>query len=293
MAVGPHLDLGGREPLARDLDGSGLVEGSLQRGAVGLGQGPLHVVHARPESGPEDAEAGDHRPGDEPTQALDVLHVLHVQLVLDLGLDGVVELDAGVHEEGAPQRLAGADLGVGSGGPAQGHEGLGRGHLTGQARVGLAVLLGPVGEMHRLLAGEPAVQLVGEEGDERRQQLGRHDQGALQGGMGGGIRRLPEARPRAADVPVRQLVDEAGQRGGTPECVERLQARRHGRAGALELVEHPAVEHVAGFDRFLARRPSVDVRIRREERPHVPQRQQRLACRLADALGVHAAVRPR
>ena len=78
--------------------------------------------------------------------------------------------------------------------------------------------------MHRLVvAREVAEHLVGDERAERREQLRERAQALVQRRVRGRIGRLPEARPRAAHVPVREVVDELGQRLRAAERVERLE----------------------------------------------------------------------
>ena len=155
-------------------------------------------------------------------------------------------VDARVEQQGPAERLAHLDLGVGAGGPPEGDEPPGRGHLRPPASASSAPGGDrPVGQVHRGLAGERDVQLVGEERAERRQQLGdvttRH---VVQRGVGLRVARLPEPGAAAAHVPVGQVVDEAGQAGGAPQGVEVLEGVGDLGDGVVELAEHPAVEHV-------------------------------------------------
>ena len=84
--------------------------------------------------------------------------------------------------------------------------------------------VGPVGEVHRLVgAGEVAVQLVGDERAERREQLRDRRQRLVQRRVRGRVGRLPEARPRPAHVPVREVVDELGERLRAAQRVEVLE----------------------------------------------------------------------
>ena len=97
-------------------------------------------------------------------------------------------------------------------------------HRLLQLDVALA-RLGEVAEMdRRLRAVQVLVDRVGDERRQRREQL-RHGQQALAQRPEGRRVPVPEAPARAADVPVRQVVDERGDRpagGGRVVVVEPL-----------------------------------------------------------------------
>ena len=193
VLVGSQLDVLGVQPLACDLHPSLLVERRLERGPVGVGQGLLDLVHPLAQPGAERVEVGHGRPRHELGQAGHVLQVLDVELLADLLPDLGRELDVGgVHEEGPLQGLTGADLGVGAGGPPQPDELTGAGHGPGEGGVGGSGGDRPVGRVHRELAGETDVDLVGQVRGEGRQQLGGRHQAAIEGGVGSRVRRAPE-----------------------------------------------------------------------------------------------------
>ena len=101
---------------------------------------------------------------------------------------------------------------------------------------------------------------------------------------------------RPPHVPVREVVDEAAEAGGGGEGVEALQRVGDRGDGVVELGEDPAVEHVGGSavgPRRARRLPAVEVGVGGEEGEHVPEREQRLAGRLPDALVGHPAGGPR
>ncbi len=135
MAVGAHLDLVRGEALAGDLDEAVALERGLQLAAVGCGERGLHLVDLRSEARAERAEVRHHRPAHEAREGVDVVEGLHVQLVGDLGAPRCGELDAGVEEQRAPQRLADLCLRLGAGGATDGDEAAHGLHLGGEGGV--------------------------------------------------------------------------------------------------------------------------------------------------------------
>ncbi len=147
-----------------------------------------------------------------------------------------------------------------------------------------------VGEVHRPLAGQPAPDLLGDE----RQQRGRGARDGLERRPQRVERRerlvglaAPEPVAGAADVPVRQHVEEAAHRvarGGDLVGVELL---GHVADELAQLGEQVAVEDVGRGRRALrlvALAAARGVGVEREERPGVPQRDHHLAHAVADAL---------
>ena len=90
------------------------------------------------------------------------------------------------------------------------------------------------------------VHLFGHEGDEGRGELGDGDQALVEGGVGGGlvgvVLALPEAAAAAADVPVREVVDELLDGAAGAGGVVAVEAGVDLDDELLELGEDPAVE---------------------------------------------------
>ena len=105
VLVGAHLDVVGAEPLAGDLHVAVLGQGPSDGRPVGLRERLLHLVDPTSEAGAESAEVGDDRPRQQAGEALDVLELLHVELVCDLATHRLGELDARVQQQRPPQRL--------------------------------------------------------------------------------------------------------------------------------------------------------------------------------------------
>ena len=104
----------------------------------------------------------------------------------------------------------------------------------------------------------------------------------------GGRVAVPEARARAAHVPVRELVDERGDRVAGARGVVGVEPLAHDLGRRVQARERPAVE-VGGRLGVLA--DVVDVRVEDEEAVGVPELEQELAQRLADRVdGEHVAV---
>ena len=255
----------------------------------------LHVVDLGPQARPERPEVGHDRPRHQAREGVDVVERLDVELRGDLVERLAPEAGPGCSSSArrsgwrtltlasvraarprATRRRAAPICAASAGSPR-----------TGRQR--------PVRQVDRHVAGQRHVQLVGEERAERRQQLAGHHQGVVQGGVGVGVVGLPEPGPAAADVPVRQVVDEPGQAGGAAEGVEALERVGDRGHGGVELAQQPAVEHVGRLAGLPAGGglPAVEVGVGDEEAEDVPQRQQRLAGGLADAFLEHAPGRPR
>ena len=152
--------------------------------------------------------------------------------------------------------------------------------------------------MHRLVrTGEIPVELISDERAVGREQLREHDQTFVHGCVRVRIRRLPEARPRPADVPVRQVVDEHFECLRAGERVEVVERVGDGVDGAVQPRADPAIEDVGRRSGLavctITGNPPVEVRVCREERVRVPQRQEELARRFVDAFERHALGRPR
>ena len=209
--------------------------------------------HVLAEARPEGPVVRLHLVGDEVARVGDEVELLHVEL----GGDQVGErldpgpLGVGGDDHGAAQRLADLHLGGAAGGVAEADGAAHRRHRRFQVGVaerlvdlGEVAQVDRVGRLAELAAGaalQVAVDLVGEEGGERRQHRHRLDQAGAQGREGGPVA-LPEALAREPHVPVGELLDEVGDRppgGGRVEVVHPLAHRRHRR---LQPREHPAVE---------------------------------------------------
>ena len=98
----------------------------------------------------------------------------------------------------------------------------------------------------RRRAGEVAIDLVGKEGREGRQHLRGDHQRLVQGLVGAdlvGVRfGLPEAAPRAADVPVGEVVDKAFDGARRAVGVELLELVGDAPNAEVELRQQPAIE---------------------------------------------------
>ena len=222
----------------------------------------------------------------------DVAQLLDVELLerdvgeaLDRG-----PLGAGGDDHGRAQRLAHLELRLAAGGEAE-PDGLAHGrHRELEFLVALAGL-GPVGQVDaRLGAVEVVVDLVGHERRERRQQLRDRDQAAAQRRERRRIA-VPEAAAGAADVPVREVVDERGDRVAGAGGVVVIQALGDGLDGGGQPRQRPAIEVVGRRD--VARLDPVDVRVHDVEAVRVPELEQELAQRLADRVDAEQVAVPR
>ncbi len=166
------------------------------------------------------------------------------------------------------QRLADLDLGLAARAQAEPHGLARQRHRLLELLVALGSGLAgwEVAQVHaRQLAVEVVVDLIGDERAERREQL-RHGQQAR--AQRGERRRIavPEAPPRAAHVPVGELVDELGDRPA-----------RGGRVVGVQALARPARAVPAVRDSAQRSRSSPAARRRRPRRRcaaprHPPQR---------------------
>ena len=85
------------------------------------------------------------------------------------------------------------------------------------------------------------MDLVGEEGGERRQHRHRLQQAVAQGREGGAVS-LPEATAREPHVPVGELLDVLGNRPAGGGAVVGVHPLAHGRGRRLQPRQRPAVE---------------------------------------------------
>ena len=175
VALGPHLDLvGGRAARRPPRSQPSRVELAPQRRSRRPSASAAFTsLTLGPSRGPSARKLGTTVQRHEARQRVDVLERLDVQLVGDLGrARSSSSVDARVQQQRPAQRLAHLDLGVGAGRPAERHQPAGgRPSRPASAASARARRLGPVGQVHRRLAGERGVQLVGQERAERRQQL--------------------------------------------------------------------------------------------------------------------------
>jgi hypothetical protein len=128
---------------------------------------------------------------------------------------------------------------------------------------------------------EVVVDLVGDERRERGEQLAHRHQAGAQRRERGRVA-VPEAPARAAHVPVREVVDERGDRLAGAGGVVGLHPLGDLLDRAGQARQRPAVEVVGR--RRVGRRDVVDVRVEDVEAVRVPQLEQELAQRLADGL---------
>ncbi len=151
----------------------------------------------------------------------------------------------------------------------------------------------PVGQVHRAAAGEAAPDLLGDQRQQRRAGAGDDLEAGververLRGRLAVGPAGVPEALPRAADVPVRQHVQEAAHGLAGGRDVIRVHLLLHRLHELPQLGQQVAVEQVrgAGGPARLVAAPAVEgVGVEREEVPRVPQRDEDLADPVADAL---------
>ena len=223
-------------------------------------------LHARPEAGAEPAVVGLGAQVGVGPLVLAGGHRLDVQLFGD---------EVGVGVDRSPHRGVVADHGqrrAAAGAPGRRGPGAGRGPgrprdrttamsasraPVDQGRVGLRVVAvvdagGDGGAGFRLLHHQLLVEGLGHEREHRGHHLGEGDQHLVEGGEGGqgvggggraaGVALAPEAAPRAADVPVGEVVDEGDQRGDHVVEVVALHLVVHPRDQALQHRQDPAVD---------------------------------------------------
>ena len=194
---------------------------------------------------------------------------------------GRQRLPPGGAHQGPGERLPGLGLGLGAGRPAEVDQPSYQGHLPGQlgrrpaSRRPSASRAGAPSRAASRRRDERVPHLVGEERRERRHQP-RHDLQALVQRRERGRVAVPEAAARAADVPVRQVVDELGEALSGAQRVEVLQRGGHVEHRGVGLRQRPPVEQGA-LARLLARRPVVGVGVQGEEGRGVPVGEQDLA----------------
>ncbi len=93
---------------------------------------------------------------------------------------------------------------------------------------------------------EVLIHRLGRERQERGQQLHELDQHMVERGVGSGLvsigLALPEAAARAADVPVRQVVEQQFQRGRGPLGIPGVQRGAHVQGRFVQPCDNPVVE---------------------------------------------------
>ena len=249
-----------------------------------------HLRHVLAEARAERAVVGLDLVGAELVGLRDVAQLLDVELAEHDVLEPLDRraLGAGGHHDGLAQRLAHAELGLAAGGQPEPHGLAHDAHRDLELDVARADL-GEVAQVDaRLGAVEVVVDLVGDERAERRQQVGDADQAAVQRPERGRVA-VPEARPRAAHVPVREVVDERRDRVAGARGVVVVEPLAHDLGRRVQARDRPAVE--LGL-RLAQLRDVVDVRVQDVEAVRVPQLQQELAQRLADRLESRTGSRP-
>ena len=146
--------------------------------------------------------------------------------------------------------------------------------------------------MHRLRVAralQVGVNLLGDERRERRRDFRELDEDVAERPIGEEfvrvVRRLPETAAAAADIPVRQILDELDERPhGLLEVVD-VHRRRHVVDERLHRGDDPAVEEVRALRVDDLRVVEVvDVRVGDEERVGVPPRDEQVAHQLLDAV---------
>ena len=154
----------------------------------------------------------------------------------------------------------------------------------GEQRVVRGDLVRPAGEVHarrRLgarLADEDLPQVLREERKHGRDRAERLDERVPEDAERGLVA-VPEAPARAADVPVRDVVDVRLEGADHVDREPALVARgrvAHQRARALDepRVERPELDVGPALEVFVARREGLDVPVLDEERGRVPERQE-------------------
>ena len=144
--------------------------------------------------------------------------------------------------------------------------------------------LRPAGEVHRVgraLAGagdQVPPELVGEERHHRRDHAQPLDERVPERPERGLVERV-EAPPRAADVPVREVVDELLEGARRPPASSSGRSRRSPRATSCRVrATSQRVERLAsrrpGAQILVRRLEVLDVRVGDEERDRVPEREQ-------------------
>ena len=250
-----------------------------------------HLRHVLAEARPERAVVRLDLVGAELVGLRDVAQLLDVQLAEHDVLEPLDRrpLGAGRDHDGLAQRLAHAELGLPAGGEPEPHGLAHDAHRDLELDVARADLREVAQVDARLGAVEVVVDLVGDERAERRQQVRDADQAAVQRPERGRVA-VPEARARAAHVPVRQLVDERGDRVAGARGVVGVEPLAHDLGGRVQARDRPAVE--LGL-RLAQLGDVVDVRVQDVEAVRVPELEQELADRLADRLGREQVAVPR
>ena len=202
-----------------------------------------HLRHVLAEARAERAVVGLDLEAPQLVGLRDVADRLHVQLVGEQRLEALdrLALAVGRHHDRLAQRLAHLQLGVRPGGAAQLDRVAHHLHVPLELLVARARLR-EVAQVHRGLAAvEVLVDRVGNERGQRREQLGDRDQAVVQHRERGRVA-VPEAPPREAHVPVREVVDEL--RDGAPgeRRVVVLHALDHALGGGRQARLDPAVE---------------------------------------------------
>ena len=277
--------------MAADIDGAVIVGGPV----TGSG-GAEHGLHVLAEAGSQRLAVGAKDEGGEVADLLGDVNVLDVEFVAEqVGerLEGrrVATGDRDRRErETNAKTLILAKAKAGGGDVAQTVHRSDEAGLVAVGRGG-----GPCRQVHRRGHGVVAVaqsrpDLLGDHRKERRCDLGqRHEHGEERvesGEIGAAFTRTPEAVAAAADVPVVEGVDERlDLHGGAGEVVV-VHVRLDRGDEVAGLGEDVAVEQIGVGSRVGCECRSVafDVRVQREERVGVPDRQDHLTHDIVDRL---------
>ena len=149
-------------------------------------------------------------------------------------------------------------------------------HRSHQLRIRRSVEFGrPVREVHALFAGEPPIDLLGDEWQQRAHDLAQGDEHRVQRVVGVllvrvvGISRSPEAIPAAPDIPVVQRVEVLDEALTGPGEVIGIEGLRDAGHEVARLCEDVAVEHLLAV-RAELRADAVGVGVEGKEVPGVP-----------------------
>ena len=191
MRLGAHLDVVGPEGHGgavgeHEVVGAVGVEGAFDHAAVGVQERVLHQRHLPADPRRQRLEVGEHRVLEQALEVGDRFELLDVERVGHLGRDRVGErLAPRLQDQRPPERLADLELGLVAGRQAERHHGAGALHLGFERVVECSgVDGGPVGQVHRLAStGQIAVELVGDERAERREQQRERREALVQGGV--------------------------------------------------------------------------------------------------------------
>jgi hypothetical protein len=133
-----------------------------------------------------------------------------------------------------------------------------------------------------LVGAQHAPQVLGQERHHRRDHLHRADEREPELLKRGLVVASPKPSARAADVPVRKVVDEGHEGAGDVRRPEAVVGIRHVGNKLIGAGPQPAIERVRGVGLGGIGPELLDIRVVDEELDRVPQRQQSpfdLACR--------------